>query len=287
MRKAGTAIGEVSRAPRPNGGARSAQGPLRGDAGPGYVVRTLAALELLAPRPATHDELASSLRVHRRTAMRLIDVMKKAGWVEQDTEDRRRLRLTTRIISVAGEVLGRTSLVEIGAPFVRSLRERTSESSHMSVLADGWCVHIIEQPSPLPLNVAAHVGDRVPLYAAAVGKAIAAWSPEQVGIAMRRGFERFTPNTLTTPESLEAEFSRIRQQGYAVDDAELYPDTCCIAAPVRGPRGNVVAAIGISGPAVRITRDRIETVSRDVVDVADALSAALGYEPEGSSNVQI
>jgi IclR family acetate operon transcriptional repressor len=252
-------------------------GPLRSEAGPGYVLRTLAALELLAREPATPDELASALGVHRRTATRLLDVMRDAGWTEAVSDDQRRLHLTTRIISVAGEVLSRTDIVQAGLPFVRELRDRLHESSHLAVPSDGWAVHVIQQPSTQPLNVAVHVGDRVPVHASAVGKALAASLPEQVDIAVDRGLDRFTHNTLTTRDALETELARIREQGFAMDEGELYPDTRCIAAPVRTGFGDVVAAIGISGPAVRLTRDRVEPYAREVMAAADALSATLGY----------
>jgi IclR family transcriptional regulator, KDG regulon repressor len=254
-------------------------GPLRSDAGPGSVLRTLVALDLLSHQPASPDELAAALGVHRRTARRLIDVMSGEGWVEPDLDDPRRIRLSTRIISVAGEVLQRTDLVQSGGRYVRQLRDRLQESSHMSVPTDGWAVHVVEVPSTQPLNVAAKVGTRVPIYASAVGKAMTAWLPEQLELAVQRGLERFTPNTLTTRESLAREMARTRDRGYAVDDAELYPDTRCIAAPVRTGFGTVVAALGISGPAIRITLDRVEAYAVEVVAAADQISAALGYHP--------
>lgn len=241
------------------------------------MLRTLAALELLAREPATPDELASALGVHRRTATRLLDVMQEAGWMESLPDDQRRLHLTTRIISVAGEVLSRTDIVQAGLPFVRDLRDELQESCHMAVPSDGWAVHVIQQPSTLPLNVAVHVGDRVPIHASAVGKALAAALPDQLAIAFERGLDRYTHNTLTTKDALEAELSRVREQGFAVDEGELYPDTRCIAAPVRTGFGDVVAAIGISGPAVRLTRDRVEPYARQVLAAAAALSENLGY----------
>jgi DNA-binding IclR family transcriptional regulator len=254
------------------------EGPLRNEAGPGYVLRTLVALDLLSHHPMSPDELASALGVHRRTARRLIQVMSAEGWVEPDADEPRRMRLSTRIISVAGEVLHRTDLVQVGARYPRHLRDRLHESSHMSVPTDGWAVHVVEVPSTQPLNVAAKVGSRVPIYASAVGKAMAAWLPEQLDLAVERGLERFTPNTLTTRESLAREMALTRERGYAVDDAELYPDTRCIAAPVRTGFGQVVAALGISGPAIRLTRDRVEIYARDVMAAAKALSAELGYQ---------
>jgi DNA-binding IclR family transcriptional regulator len=247
------------------------------EAGPGYVFRALVAIDLLSRQALTSDELASELGVHRRTANRLIDVMTEAGWVEPTGDGGKSVRLTTRILTIAGEVLRRTDLVSVGTPIVKRLRDRVDESSHLATVSDGFAVNVVEEASIHPLSVTQAVGNRVPLYCTAVGKAIIAYEAELIQEPPPEGYRRYTPNTITTPEALDRELDRIRREGYAVDDAELYPDTRCVAAPVRDATGRVVASLGASGPSARVTRDRAEAIARIVVEEADALSAALGY----------
>jgi hypothetical protein len=91
--------------------------------------------------------------------------------------------------------------------------------------------------------------------------------------ATASGLVRYTPNTLTTPEALRREFDRIVRDGYAIDDEELHADTRCVAAPVRDSTGRVVASIGCSGPAVRLTRDRAEVIARVVIEEAAVTGA--------------
>jgi DNA-binding IclR family transcriptional regulator len=251
--------------------------PLTTEAGPGYVFRALVAIDLLSRQALTPDELAAELGVHRRTANRLIDVMSEAGWVEPTGDGGKGVRLTTRVLTIAGEVLRRTDLVSIGTPIVKRLRDRVDESSHLATIYDGSAVNVVEEASIYPLSVIQAVGNRVPLYCTAVGKAIIAYEPGLIPPPPPEGYPRYTPNTITSPEALERELDRIRQDGYAVDDSELYPDTRCIAAPVRDATGRVVASLGASGPSVRVTRDRAEAIARIVVEEASALSAALGY----------
>lgn len=260
-------------------GAATETGPMTTDAGPGYVRRALIAIDLLSHESLTADELALQLGVHRRTAIRLIDVMTEAGWVELDGDAGRAVRLTTRVLSVAGEVMRRNDLISLGTPVVRRLRDHVDESSHLAVISQGSVVNIIEEPSIHPLAVTQAVGNRVPVYCTAVGKAIVAFHPELLESVLASGLVRYTPNTLTTPEALGRELDRIRRDGWAVDDAEMYPDTRCVAAPVRDAFGRVVASLGSSGPAVRVTRDRAESIARVVLEEAALLSAALGYAP--------
>ena len=96
------------------------------------------------PQPMNPDELSAALGVHPRTARRLLQVMSAERWVEPDPDHPDRTRLSTRIVSIAGEVLQRSDLVLVGAKYPRLLRDRLDESSHMSVSADGWAVHVVE-----------------------------------------------------------------------------------------------------------------------------------------------
>lgn len=247
------------------------------DVGPGYVLRALVTIDLLSHGPLSAEEIAAALGVHRRTAHRLLDVMTQGGWVEPDQDRARSHRLTSRVLTVAGEVMRRSDLIQLGAPVVLRLRDQVGESSHLAVVSDGWAVQVVEEGSLQLLAVNQAVGNRVPLHSSAVGKAIAAFHPEILEPGLAAGLERFTPNTLTTREAVEREFDRIRRDGFAIDDEEMSSDTRCVAAPVRDAFGRVVASLGCSGPAVRVTRDRVVGISRIVVHEADALSRALGY----------
>ena len=86
-----------------------------------------------------------------------------------------------------------------------------------------------------------------------------------------------TPRTITAKPVLLANLESVRSLGYAVDDEEIHPGVRCIAAPIRNYRGNVIASLGISGPANRIILDNIEKYANHVKDIADQVSERLGY----------
>ena len=62
------------------------------------------------------------------------------------------------------------------------------------------------------------------------------------------------------PEMLRAELKRIRQQGYAVDDREIYDDLRCVAVPLRNRRGDVVAALSLAGNTADLTAERVPEI---------------------------
>jgi IclR family KDG regulon transcriptional repressor len=248
----------------------------RSESGPGYVQRTLIALDLLADRSLNTTELATALDVHRRTATRLVDVMRQSGWIEDDPEDPPRLRLSLRALTVAGKLISRMDLARIATPFVTSLRDRINESSHLAVPTDGWVVPVVDKWSTHAIAYRSKLGERTYIHASAVGKAVAAHNPDQLAEAMRRGLPRFTPWTITDPDRLEEALEEVRQRGYAIDDRENQPEIRCVAAPVRDGLGHVVGAIGISGPIARVTTDAVPDLAAIVLDEAGRLSRALG-----------
>jgi DNA-binding IclR family transcriptional regulator len=68
-----------------------------------------------------------------------------------------------------------------------------------------------------------------------------------------------------------------RDQGYAVDREELEPHLCCVAAPIYGRDGTVVASVSLSGPASRLLEDAaIEAMAAEVRATARQVGTRLG-----------
>jgi DNA-binding IclR family transcriptional regulator len=86
-----------------------------------------------------------------------------------------------------------------------------------------------------------------------------------------------TPNTITSRDELVQCLALARDQGYAVDREELEPHLCCLAAPVRGRDGAVVASVSVSGPASRLLDDAtVQALAADVRATARQVSTRLG-----------
>ena len=70
----------------------------------------------------------------------------------------------------------------------------------------------------------------------------------------------------------------VRSRGYAIDDEEKEEGLRCVGAAVRGHSGKLIAAISVSGPAFRVTKERIPEIGRAVMQAASELSVELGYQ---------
>jgi DNA-binding IclR family transcriptional regulator len=216
----------------------------------------LEALEHLASQPLSAPQLAAALRVHPRTARRLLHRLRADGYVAR-TEDRRRLYAPTlRVVALATRVLDGARLTQLAAPVVRRLHADSGLDAHLMV------------PSYRSVVCVVHDADRpgfeeiAPAHATAAGRALLAY----------RHAWRDSVLAGTDSSHLRAECDAIRVRGYAIESGEHRAGVHGVAAPVFGAGGEAIAALGVSGPAAAGIAPAVAAL---VVDAARALSAAV------------
>lgn len=238
------------------------------------LARGLKILDLLAQAQdgVSITELAERLGVDKGSASRLVATLANYGYAEKD-EETRRYHLGLQIVTVSRSLLTRLPLREVAKPFLRQLMERTGECAHLAVPGQGKVLYIDQVESPATLRVNAQVGTMNPLHCTALGKILLAFG----GVDLPTDLESFTPHTITNGDRLLKNLEQIRVQGYAVDDEEFDLGVRCIAVPVGDFRGKVVASMGISGPASRMTRERLPELAAIVLEIGEALSKRMIY----------
>jgi DNA-binding IclR family transcriptional regulator len=94
-----------------------------------------------------------------------------------------------------------------------------------------------------------------------------------------RGLQRYTGNTIASPQALLEELASIRARAYAIDDEEFEVGLRGIAAPIRDHTGQVTAAISVAAPVQRMSKKTLQNTVPAVVAAAEAISRRLGYLP--------
>ena len=127
------------------------------------------------------------------------------------------------------------------------------------------------------LRMHSQVGKTSPAYCTGVGKAALSLLPADALAHLAAGleFQRFTENTIATPEALIRDVSAIRVQGYGFDLQEHEIGIHCAAAPVHAPGRNFHAAISVTGPAYRVDVEQLYKWAPLVRETADKISAEL------------
>ena len=221
-------------------------------------------------------ELSHTLGLGKSTVHRLLASLAARGYVRKNPQSERYC-MGFKAFEVGSLAAGRGSIRDVVAPFLRHLMLASKETVHLGVLDEWDVVYIDKIESHQPLQMFSRVGRRAPLHCTALGKALLAFQPgELVDRFLRRRLKSYTPSTLTDPGGLRLELERIRSDGHALDDEEFAIGLKCLAAPVRDHTRDVVASLGIAGPAVRLAEERVPRLAALVREAAADASRALG-----------
>jgi DNA-binding IclR family transcriptional regulator len=125
--------------------------------------------------------------------------------------------------------------------------------------------------------VAGQVGELVPLYCTAHGKALLADADERELRALFGSgqLRRYTKNSMTTIQELSKDCALIKKRGFATDEAEYAEDLRCVAAPIRVDNDVIVGSIGVSAPLARFSKERFRVSAQQVCKVAQAIGLLL------------
>ncbi|MFE9423252.1 IclR family transcriptional regulator [Kitasatospora sp. NPDC006697] len=212
------------------------------------VDRALVLLTELAEGERSLEQLAGLLGVHKTTAMRLLQSLEQARLVYRDAEYR--YHLGAGLFALASRAVEQRPVRRTAAPHLAALNAATGQTVHLAALEGNEVVYIDKYESRQPVRMYSRIGLPVPMHCTASAKVLlAALPPEERDRRVAElEFTPFTERTLTTPQALLAELALVAERGWAQDRAEHEPFMNCLAAPVRDPGGQVVAAASLSVP---------------------------------------
>jgi IclR family transcriptional regulator, KDG regulon repressor len=220
-------------------------------------------------------QIADQVGIHKSTVHRLLATLEARRFIQRDPESGI-YRLGIRLLQMSYLTLEQNDLRRIATPFLRYLSEQYLETIHLAVLDDTDVVfmHIIE--SPQRVKLAAALGQRLPAFATASGKAILAYSSEEkVRPIIQRGMPKYTGTTPPSPEAFFNDLRQIRERGYALSEAEYEEGINAVAAPIFDPDGLPVASIAIAGPAYRLSHERMLEIGPVAIATAQEISREL------------
>ena len=243
------------------------------------LTRALALLNLLAQHEdgMTLTDAARAAGLAPSTAHRLLTTLQHERFVRFDGENARWL-VGLQAFSVGSAFLHTRDLGRSARPVLRRLVDETGETANLGVEDDGMAVYLGQVQSRQLMRAIVKPGGRVFMHGSGVGKALLAALPpaEAVRIVRQRGLPVFTPRTITDEARLLRHLEEVRARGFAVDDEEYAVGLRCVAAAVFDEDGAAMGAVSVSGPAVRVTRERVGELGEAVRRGADGLTLDLG-----------
>lgn len=175
--------------------------------------------------------------------------------------------LGTRLFDLGSRVPMYRHLREASSPYLEELALTTHDNAHLATMCDNEVLYLDKVPGSYAIRLPTAIGRRVPLHCTALGKALLAHAnPRVAEQVVRARLRPRTRNTVVMPAMLMRQLDRIRETGVATEIEEFRPGIGCIAAPIRDGRGQVVAAISISGDPRTKQSERIAERMRHVAD---------------------
>lgn len=205
-------------------------------------------------RPMGTSQLSETLGLNKSTVSRLTHVLVHYGLIQQDEKSKKySLGRTAALLGKAVEASQIDRLAQFARPYIDALSAAVGESVCLEMLLSRRTKLIYSVIGPPPVSVTFQ--DRLPMHAAAGGKAILAYTDsEEVENMLNGELKRMTENTICDIEQFKAHLAEIRKQGIAYDHGEANTDVHAVSAPVRNHLKKPVAAVSICVPATRVNK---------------------------------
>ncbi|MBI1921947.1 MAG: IclR family transcriptional regulator [Geobacter sp.] len=223
-------------------------------------------------------ELSRRLKLHKNKVFRLLATLQSRHYIEQNTATEN-YRLGLKNLELGQAVIRHMGLIRLARPVQEALVRKCRETSYLATMKDFQIVYLDAVESDLFLRVVPTLGEKLPIYCTAAGKVLAASLNEEILQKYIRTSElkRFTPNTICDPAELANQLRSIADLGYAVDNEELNEGVKCVSAPIVDYTRQVVGAVSISGPSMRLTAERMDhELIPLVTKAAEEISFRLG-----------
>lgn len=233
------------------------------------VVHACEVLKLLSQnnQGITMQDINEQMDLPRTTLFRLLRTLSAEKMV--DKRDRKYF-CGTSLMQMGFSMIHSNRMHQIAIPHVQRLALKTGYTAHLAVPHNGSVLIVEVYDSPNSLMVSKRPGVQAQMHCTATGKVfLAHLYYDNLALLMNEHpMEKRTKYTITDLDTLRKELERVEALGYAVDELEYNIDVRCLAVPVRDNRGIVVAALGVTAPAVTFAKSQINNVAKVTKEVA-------------------
>jgi DNA-binding IclR family transcriptional regulator len=229
--------------------------------GVGVIDKAAMVLDTLEAGPTSLAQLVAATGLARPTAHRLALALVHHRLVSRDMQGR--FVLGSRLVELAAAA-GEDRLIAAAGPVLMNLRDATGESAQVFRRQGDARVCVASAERPIGLRDTIPVGTQLSMKAGSAAQVLLAWEDHERLLEGLHG-ARFTPTVL----------AGVRRRGWGQSLGEREPGVASVSAPVRGPSGRVIAAVSISGPIERLTRQPGRLHAEVVCNAAGQLTEAL------------
>jgi IclR family transcriptional regulator, acetate operon repressor len=250
------------------------------DSSSSATLRAFAIIEKVATAevPVSLTDIVRLVDLPKPTVYRILTMLEESGVLIREPDGKHYVP-GDRLMQLCGSVLMRSPQRSARHAIIEELVEQIGETCNLTIPNGNYVMYLDRVETHWPLKVNLHAGSKVPLYASASGKLFLAFM-------QKRSRDRFlqntplikhTKNTLSDYKSLEVEFKKIRELGYAVDDEEYLSGINCIAVPVTDDEGRVLAGVAAHAPVARMNLTQMREYIPAMKLAAESIATSIDW----------
>lgn len=219
-------------------------------------------------------EISDMVGLQKSTAFGIVDTLTTYGWLFRDpVSGKYQLGIEVYKMGQYAEI----NLCNIARPFMYKLLEEFGETVNLVQHDCRNIIYLDKVESARTMRTSADIGKKAPFFCTAAGKAILAYlPPEKIERALESyDYYQYTKSTARSAKEVRRQLQLIQKYGYSIDNGEYEEGLICVGVPILSPEGYPVAGLSVSGPEIRMTPYKIQTITVSLLSTSKALSECL------------
>jgi DNA-binding IclR family transcriptional regulator len=218
------------------------------------------------------SQIAGQLSLPKSTIHRHLATLENKRFVIRDNNTGK-YSLGLRFVEMAALILQGAGFQRWTQPHLERLSAESGETVDLAVLDGHFVTYLQVIESSQRVKIAAAVGQRLPAYCTASGKAFLAFLPDDlVSEILSEEMIRYTENTFVSLPKLYEDLQITYERGFAISEQEFEKDINAVAAPILDESGYPVAVIAIVGPSYRLSREQMNRLGNSIRLSTDAIT---------------
>mgnify|MGYP001214744062 CR=1 FL=1 len=231
-------------------------------------------LQLIAEEPGKLKltDLCKRLGISKSTMFSLLQTMEALDWIYRKESDT--FSLGGHFGYLGNAYFRQHELVGVFRREAPNVMKHVNETLHLAKLDKNDVIYLAKEQSDSPVQMVSGPGARFPAHATALGKMLlSGLTDEEIcDLYPQEELLTLTPYTLKTRKQLLEHLQTVRKQGYAIDQQEGVMGFNCVAAPVYGANGRIIAAVSCSMP-IHHWEQKQAKARKEICQLAQKLSA--------------
>ncbi len=220
-------------------------------------------------------ELSDLSGMLKSSVYNVVSTFQMCGFIEKNNSSGK-YKLGKKILTLSNVLYSTDPTKAIIKPYMDKIAEECLETVYLAFPSGTEIIYVEGSYPPGVLYARSIVGVKAKMYCTGIGKAILAYSDEElVQSVVDQGLEAFTSFTLSDEKALREDLEKTRQRGYSIDNMEHEYGIRCIGVPLHNSSGHLLGALSISGPSLRVMDDKVAFFAEKLQEATNEIKTLL------------